>query len=249
LRAPLLRPKQPPSTKIPISRWPAFNETAVEFDEEFALRRGAVAPLVTPPWRVMLLSDGSVTRHLQLLTDSTVQVDVLRQELVLPSSVAGDASVPVDVLDILTRDMTTLVGGDTTPTTNTTNHLSSKVARVVHREVDLCDGRDGTPLVYASSWWTEEAATAYGILTPSGGATTAPVWNHLRAGKTELYRDVKRVYLGSSAVLEQAWGTAGPFWARHYIFWAGNAPLCVIYEVFSPSLERFLGPGKFDIGE
>jgi len=62
-------------------------------------------------------------------------------------------------------------------------------------------------------------------------------------------RDVKRVYLGSSAVLEQAWGTAGPFWARHYIFWAGNAPLCVIYEVFSPSLERFLGPGKFDIGE
>ena len=79
----------------------------------------------------MLLSDGSVTRHLQLLTDSTVQVDVLRQELVLPSSVAGDASVPVDVLDILTRDMTTLVGGDTTPTTNTTNHLSSKVARVV----------------------------------------------------------------------------------------------------------------------
>jgi hypothetical protein len=40
--------------------------------------------------------------------------------------------------------------------------------------------------VYASSWWTEEAATAYGILTPSGGATTAPVWNHLRAGKTEL---------------------------------------------------------------
>ncbi len=50
----------------------------------------------------------------------------------------------------------------------------------------MCDGRDGTPLVYASSWWTEEAATAYGILTPSGGATTAPVWNHLRAGKTEL---------------------------------------------------------------
>ena len=40
--------------------------------------------------------------------------------------------------------------------------------------------------MYASSWWTEEAATAYGILTPSGGATTAPVWNHLRAGKTEL---------------------------------------------------------------
>ena len=34
---------------------------------------------------------------------------------------------------------------------------------------------------------------------------------------------------------------AGPFWARHYIFWAGEQPLCVIYEVFSPELERFLG--------
>ncbi|DBA78396.1 TPA: hypothetical protein ACH3X2_007900 [Trebouxia sp. C0005] len=32
---------------------------------------------MSPPWKVMLLSDGSVTRHLQLLTDLPVQVDCL----------------------------------------------------------------------------------------------------------------------------------------------------------------------------
>lgn len=32
---------------------------------------------MAPPWKVMLLSDGSVTRHLQLLTDLPVQVDCL----------------------------------------------------------------------------------------------------------------------------------------------------------------------------
>lgn len=52
------------------SRWPALPETSWEFNESTAMARGAMAPLVAPPWRVMLLSDGSVTRHLQLLTDA-----------------------------------------------------------------------------------------------------------------------------------------------------------------------------------
>ena len=52
------------------SRWPAFPETLWEFNESTAMARGAMGPLVAPPWRVMLLSDGSVTRHLQLLTDA-----------------------------------------------------------------------------------------------------------------------------------------------------------------------------------
>ena len=46
---------------------------------------------------------------------------------------------------------------------------------------------------------------------------------------------------GCAPALEAAWGVRGPFWARHYIFWSGAQPLCVIYEVFSPELERFLG--------
>tara|TARA_B110000261_G_scaffold29654_1_gene33617 strand:- start:862 stop:1557 length:696 start_codon:yes stop_codon:yes gene_type:complete len=75
LRAPLSRPKQPPSTKIPISRWPAFNETAVEFDEEFALRRGAVAPLVTPPWRGTYFCVSQIQAHCFISQLVTVRTD------------------------------------------------------------------------------------------------------------------------------------------------------------------------------
>ncbi len=33
----------------------------------------------------------------------------------------------------------------------------------------------------------------------------------------------------------------GPFWGRQYLFWHGGKPLTLIYEVFSTSLEEFLG--------
>lgn len=37
-------------------------------------------------------------------------------------------------------------------------------------------------------------------------------------------------------------GAKGPFWGRQYVFfWKGGMPLTVIYEVFSPKLERYLG--------
>ena len=247
------RPSKPPShpdapERKGGSRWPALAATAAEFDEASAMRRGAVAALVAPPWRLMLLSDGSVTRHLTLLTDAKVRVDVLAQRLVPPGDVAADPSAPADVLDVLTRDPRAffrgrdLDGSLRSRTSETRNGASSRVAKVVHREVDLCDGASGAPLVYASSWWNEEAAAAYGIVDrATGGATSRPVWSHLSDAKTELYREVRRVYLGDAPALEAAWNVRGPFWARHYIFWAGAQPLCVIYEVFSPELERFLG--------
>jgi hypothetical protein len=58
------------------SRWPALGETSWEFTEPGVMGRGgALGPLLAPPWRVMLLSDGSVTRHLQLLTDGKVSAE------------------------------------------------------------------------------------------------------------------------------------------------------------------------------
>lgn len=107
--------------------------------------------------------------------------------------------------------------------------------------MDLCRSTDGLPLVYASSWWTIEAAKKFNILKSDGGATERAVWMHLSDKRTELYREIRRMYLGESPELEAAWGVKGPFWARHYIFWAGSCPLCVIYEVFSPKLEQYLG--------
>ena len=234
-----------------LGRWPALRETDWEFNEVSAMARGALTPLVAPPWRVMLLSDGSVTRHLQLLTDAKVKVDVLRQQLLRSRDLVGDPAVPDDVLAKLfpgslapiaaTEDTSRRGGPRLLDAKREISSFRAVSDGVLHREVDLCDGTDGAPLVYASSWWTVEAARKFGILKTDGGATERAVWMHLSDARTELYREVRRVYRGESTELERAWGVPGPFWARHYVFWAGEHPLCVIYEVFSPRLERFLG--------
>lgn len=234
-----------------LGRWPALRETDWEFNEVSAMARGALTPLVAPPWRVMLLSDGSVTRHLQLLTDAKVKVDVLRQQLLRSRDLVGDPAVPDDVLAKLfpeslapiaaTEDTSRRGGSRLLDAKREISSFRAVSDGVLHREVDLCDGTDGAPLVYASSWWTVEAARKFGVLKTDGGATERAVWMHLSDARTELYREVRRVYRGESPELERAWGVPGPFWARHYVFWAGEHPLCVIYEVFSPRLERFLG--------
>jgi len=36
-------------------------------------------------------------------------------------------------------------------------------------------------------------------------------------------------------------GRSGPFWARHYLFYHNGRPLTLIYEVFSPNLDEWLG--------
>ena len=47
---------------------------AAQGSEEDALRAAGPPGALAPAWRVMLLSDGSVTRHLQLLTGLRVEV-------------------------------------------------------------------------------------------------------------------------------------------------------------------------------
>ena len=65
-------------------------------------------------------------------------------------------------------------------------------------------------------------STLTGILELDGGATERAVWMHLSERRTELFREVKRMYHGHSPVLEDAWALSGPFWGRHYVFWAGE---------------------------
>eukprot|EP00854_Cymbomonas_tetramitiformis_P005123 gene5123-6232_t len=50
-----------------------------EASESVSMSSGIMKALVTPSWRVLLLSDGSVTRHLQLMTDISVKVDCFDQ--------------------------------------------------------------------------------------------------------------------------------------------------------------------------
>lgn len=93
-------------------------------------------------------------------------------------------------------------------------------------------------LVYAASWWNAPLARHY------LADASQPIWASLSKGRTELYRDIRTVTYGPCARLEAAFGVAGPFWGRDYVFWHDGAPLTVIHEIFSPSLSQYLGPQR-----
>lgn len=89
-------------------------------------------------------------------------------------------------------------------------------------------------LVYAASWWNAGAVGEY------LRDTSKPIWTNLSQERTELYRDIRRVYHGECEALRGPLGRSGPFWGRDYVFWHNGAPLTAIHEVFSPALSRYL---------
>ncbi len=93
----------------------------------------------------------------------------------------------------------------------------------------------GQRLAYAASWWNASNVDDY-LQNRS-----LPVWRSLSTLHTELYRDVRGVYYGNSSALESAFDKKTPFWGRHYLFWHNGQPLTLIYEVFSPYLQKYLG--------
>ena len=93
----------------------------------------------------------------------------------------------------------------------------------------------GQRLAYAASWWNAGNVDDY-LQNRS-----LPVWRSLSTLHTELYRDVRGVYYGNSSALESAFEEKAPFWGRHYLFWHNGQPLTLIYEVFSPYLQKYLG--------
>ena len=71
-----------------------------------------------------------------------------------------------------------------------------------------------------------------------------PIWASLSASRCELYREIVSVHAGAApAALGTALGAppGSRLWGRHYLFWRGGVPLTAIYEVFSPSLEQYVG--------
>jgi len=156
--------------------------------------------------RVILLSDGSVTRHLQLLTGLAVRTECREMR-------------PIG------RDLRGLppeVGAIEGP--------------LLQRQVFLRHPVSGEPLLYAASWWNAE--TAGEVLKDA----ELPMWVSLEEQRRGLYRDLQEVCLGDSEFLESAFGAWGPLWGRSYTFYLDGAPLTVVYEVFSPGLDAFLGP-------
>lgn len=222
------RPRPPaPRHALPPSSCPDWHPLASPSlwsgDEAASLAPTSPVAALPPPWKVLLLSDGSVTRHLHLLTGWPPSVRVLEMGP-LPPGARDDLP---DGAHLLRPPLT-------------------------QRRVLLAHGATGAPLVYAASWWNEgEAAAAL------GAAPDRPMWSSLAATRSELFREVRAVYHGGCPFLEGVFeqgegggereggggqGPRRPLWGRHYIFWRGGAPLTVVYEVFSPGLDAYLGP-------
>ncbi|WP_458647177.1 chorismate lyase [Sivoneniella epilithica] len=191
-----------PPDSVLLPTWYSLNPLwqATEID----IQQGLPHDQLAPAWQILMLGDGSPTRHLQLLTGEPTEVDVIDMSAIGMESDGAPKQIQV---------------------------LPSPRLR---RQVWLRTA-SGQRLAYATSWWEASHVDEY-LQNRS-----LPIWASLARLRTELYRDVQGVYYGHSAELEQAFGQTGPFWGRHYLFWHHGQPLTLIYEVFSPYLEKYLG--------
>ena len=91
-------------------------------------------------------------------------------------------------------------------------------------------------LAWAESWWNQQQAEQH------LQDRELPIWRSLTANRAELFREVDGLALVQAQWLQQRLQGHGPYWSRHYRFFRQGEPLTVIREVFSPALERWLGP-------
>ena len=157
------------------------------------------------PWRLMLLGDGSPTRHLRLLTGHPVTVELIA----MAAEPGGQAS------------------------TGCPREVQELTPPLLRRQVWLNCG--GQTLAWAESWWNQDEANQH------LQDRNLPIWRSLTQGRSELFREVDGLALVQEHWLDARFGCSGPFWSRHYRFFRQGRELTVIREVFSPSLETWLG--------
>jgi chorismate-pyruvate lyase len=168
-------------------------------------------------WKLLLLGDGSPTRHLHLLTGRPVTIDLIamgpEQELRRPGPGPDTAQTrPAEVAEL--------------------------VPPLLLRQVWLrCNGQ---ALAWAESWWNQAEAEE------SLRDRQQPIWLSLTSERAELFREVDGLAQVNADWLERGFAAKGPFWSRHYRFFRQGRELTVIREVFSPALERWLGPSQPD---
>lgn len=163
--------------------------------------------LLSGPWRLLLLGDGSPTRHLESLSGQPVEIELIAMAADTP---AGGGPPPLEISEL--------------------------EGPLLRRQVWLCCG--GQALAWAESWWNQEQANT------NLRERNQPIWRSLTAHRAELFREVDGLAQVDAPWLEQRFGRPGPFWSRHYRFFRGGKELTVIREVFSPELERWLGPSQ-----
>ncbi|BFM38781.1 chorismate lyase [Synechocystis sp. LKSZ1] len=169
------------------------------------VQQGLPHPQLAPAWQMLILGDGSPTRHLQLLTGEKTEVDVIDMSLIGPSPTEAPPQIHVIPQPWLQRQV-------------------------------WLRTRSGKRLAYAVSWWDGNQVDDY------LENRNLPIWDSLSRLHTELYREVLGIFHGPSPALAAAFQETGPFWGRYYLFWHHGQPLTLIYEVFSPYLQRYLGP-------
>jgi len=170
----------------------------------------AADTLLSGPWRLLLLGDGSPTRHLESLT--------------------GD---PVEIALIAMAPEPETQEPETSPPPPEISELDGPLLR---RQVWLRCGAQ--TLAWAESWWNQQQADAY------LQEREQPIWRSLTSNRAELFREVDGLAQVDARWLEERFGEPGPFWSRHYRFFRGGRELTVIREVFSPALQRWLGPAS-----
>ncbi len=171
------------------------------------IRKGLPFNLLAPTWQMFLMGDGAPTRHLQLLTQSDISVEVVAM---------------------------TNIGDDDD---NAPSDISSIAAPRIRRQIFLRSQQTGEIFSHATSWWSEAAMQKY-LKDPS-----LPIWVSLNQKYTELYRDLKGIYKGACPNLAEAFGypEIDTYWARHYLLWHGGEPITMLYEIYSPSIGKYLG--------
>tara|TARA_Y100001968_G_scaffold212345_1_gene195495 strand:+ start:70401 stop:70937 length:537 start_codon:yes stop_codon:yes gene_type:complete len=155
-------------------------------------------------WQLMLLGDGSPTRHLHLLTGFEVKVKLIGME----SEDSPGQETPIEVKELRPP--------------------------LLRRQVWLKCGVH--TLAWAESWWNLQEAKKH------LQNKNLPIWKSLTQDRFELFREVDGLALVNADWLENEFKYQGPFWSRHYRFFRQQQELTVIREVFSPKLEKWLGP-------
>eukprot|EP01025_Chloroclados_australasicus_P018062 TRINITY_DN19347_c0_g1_i1.p1 TRINITY_DN19347_c0_g1~~TRINITY_DN19347_c0_g1_i1.p1 ORF type:complete len:271 (-),score=9.51 TRINITY_DN19347_c0_g1_i1:209-988(-) len=196
------------------------NTVIWEGTEEADIWQGSVDLPLSPVWKLMLLSEGSVTRHLQTMSGLHVEVDCLQtKELNLLKGQTQNGHGYQPPYD-LPKEVYKIPGN-----------------RLLQRQVLLrSPDPEGLVYVYAASWWNASTMDKY--LKDKD----QPMWISLSKEKTEMYREIQRIFCGSNKQLEEYFGVKDQFWGRQYVFWHRGEILTVLYEVFSSKLQQFLGP-------
>jgi chorismate--pyruvate lyase len=169
-----------------------------------AVADGRAGEPLSGAWKLLLLGDGSPTRHLQLLTGVPLTIELI-------------AMAP-----------------EGTRALGRPREVDELEPPLLRRQVWLNCGDDS--LGWAESWWNQEEAEA------CLRNRRQPIWSSLTEGRTELFREVDGLARVRADWLEERFGHPGPYWSRHYRFFRQGRELTVIREVFSPALERWLGP-------